>query len=345
MRLLISGASGVLGSEVCEQLAGLGHAPVRVARRPPAQPGWVAWDMASQPAPESLSGHWDVIVHTAASTRWTMSREEATAANIRPLQAILSLASPRTRLVQVSTAYVARTGDDHGPAFGGYRNGYEWSKARCESLLAHRDGETAIVRPPLILGRSDDGSISRFSGPYTLLQALLSGMAPVIVGDPDGYAEIAPVDLVARAVIAAALAPGSADTIEVVAAGPRCLRLSEVAAILFGTVNGWRADRGLAPIDQPPMLPLDSWHRFFLPFARAHLSPVQCEAVQLMGMFEAYTNMTQPFEPTWPVEGPRDVLVRSIRAWIDAKPRLATRAPQPWKLVGASRSDLPAVQR
>lgn len=338
MRILVTGASGVVGTEVCQQLAAAGHAPVRVARRTPDGPDWVSWHLGDQPPPDRLRRPWDVIIHTAASTRWTMTRAEAVASNVDPLRAVLALGGRNTRFVHVSTAYVDRAADGGiADGFDGYRNGYEWSKAVCERVVADHPGPTAIVRPPLVLGRSDDGSIARFTGPYTLLRALLSGMAPVIVGDPGGYAEIAPVDQVGRAIVAAALDPGRATTtVDVVAGGERCLRLGELVEILFGTVNEWRASAGLAAVPVPPTLPLDSWHRFFLPLARAHLSPVQLEAVALMGMFEAYTSMTRPFRPTWQVEDPRSVMARSVRHWIAARPRLARRTPRPWALVGTT---------
>ncbi|GAA3029647.1 hypothetical protein GCM10020000_02880 [Streptomyces olivoverticillatus] len=57
------------------------------------------------------------------------------------------------------------------------------------------------------MGSRADGRISRFSGPYTLFPALVSGLAAVVVGDPDGYAEISPLDEVADAIAAAALGP------------------------------------------------------------------------------------------------------------------------------------------
>ncbi len=341
MDILVTGASGVVGVEICAELARTGRRAVQVARRPPGSRGWVAWHMGGEAPPSELRRPWDVIIHTAASTRWTMTRAEATAANIEPLRAVLDLAGRHTHLVHVSTAYVERPeGAEVPDGFDGYRNGYEWSKAACERLLDDwTDGTTAIVRPPLVLGRSVDGAIARFGGPYTLLQALMSGMAPVIVGDPAGYAEIAPVDLVARAVVAAAMSPDGHDPIEIVAAGDRCLRLGEVVEVIFGTVNAWRAGEGLPAVHPPPKIALDTWHRFFLPLARTHLSEVQLEAVQLMGMFEAYTSMARPFRPTWQVADPREVIARSVEYWIASKPRLARRTPQPWSLVSPAAVD------
>jgi hypothetical protein len=194
-----------------------------------------------------------------------------------------------------------------------------------------------VVRPPLVLGRETDGVIARFSGPYTLLQSLVSGLAAVVVGSPEGYAEIAPVDLVARTVVDAALAPAPSDRhLHVISAGAGSMRLADLIRLTCETLNEWRGARNLDPIGIPPMISTDSWHRFFLPLAERHLSPVQHQAVQLLGMFEAYTSMPVPFEPTHRVADPADVLVRSVRWWADTKPRAAAREPMPWTLIGSS---------
>ncbi|HEY7147284.1 MAG TPA: SDR family oxidoreductase [Streptosporangiaceae bacterium] len=331
--ILLTGATGIVGSQVRRLLGQPGQAVVPVTRREPDGPGTIRWNMGQEPPPPALRRDWDVIIHAAASTRWTMTRAEATAENIEPARAILDLAGDATHVIHVSTAYAGHAGTLAGP-FGGYRNGYEWSKARCEELMLAREGPVTIVAPPLILGSRADGAIARFSGPYTLLQALVSGLAAVIVGDPDGYAEIAPVDQVAEVIAAAAAGPARAGRrTEVIAAGPRCLRLHEMVDIILGELNQWRATQRLAPVQPPPTLSLDRWHRFYLPLAREYLSAVQNQTVQLLGMFEAYTSMPAPFAPTCPVQDPAAVLASSVRYWISAKPRLARRTPQPWALV------------
>ncbi|HET8680404.1 MAG TPA: hypothetical protein VFM54_00790, partial [Micromonosporaceae bacterium] len=100
-------------------------------------------------------------------------------------------------------------------------------------------------------------------------------------------------------------------------------------------INEWRGAHDLAPIEEPPMVSAARWHRFFLPLAERHLSPVQHQAVKLLGMFESYTSMAAPFEPTHQVLDPAEVLTRSIRYWARAKPRSVSRTPQPWMMVGA----------
>ncbi|MFF9479510.1 SDR family oxidoreductase [Streptomyces sp. NPDC014733] len=342
MRILLTGATGIVGTEVTDRLrttAPRGTDLVRTARRHAPGP-LVRWDMGAAAVPPELAGPWDVIVHTAASTRWTLSRTEAADANIRPLRAVLELAGPGTHVVHVSTAYVGgvRNPEDlRGPEFEGYRNGYEWSKAVCEEIVTteHR-GPVTLIRPPLIMGNRADGRISRFSGPYTLFPALVSGLAAVVVGDPDGYAEISPLDEVADAIVAAALGPApDAPRTETLAAGAAALRLSDLVGISCATVNEVRTAHGAVPIAVPPTVSTDSWNRFFLPMARQWLSPVQQQAVDLLAMFQSYTSMTEPFSPTRPVRDPGEVMAASVRHWARSRPRQALASPSPWTLVGS----------
>ncbi|WP_329586743.1 SDR family oxidoreductase [Kitasatospora sp. NBC_01250] len=341
MRVLLTGATGVIGTELVHRLHAAAHdhehTLVRVARRPADDP-LVRWRIGEEPPPAALGGHWDVIVHAAASTRWTLTRPEAIAANIDPLRAVLALAGRDTHLVHVSTAYVGgvRNPEDlRGAEFEGYRNGYEWSKARCEQIAREEHpGPLTLVRPPLVVGRRGSGEIARFSGPYTIFQALVSGLAAVVVGDPAGYAEISPVDEVAEVIAAAVLGPPPQHPrTEVVAAGHASLTLDAMLDVICATLNECRTAQGAAPIERPPLVSGDTWNRFFLPLADQYLSPFQSQAVKLLAMFQSYTSMTRPFEPTRPVSDPAQVLAASVRYWAARKPRLALARPEPWTLL------------
>ncbi len=340
MRILVTGATGVVGAEVVDRLRtdpASGRTVTRVARRA-ADDSVLSWRIGAEPAPVALAGHWDVIVHCAASTRWTLGRQEAVTANVDPLRAVLRLADRDTHLVQVSTAYVGgvrNATDLRGAEFEGYRNGYEWSKAVCEQVAREEHpGPLTLVRPPLVVGRREDGAIARFSGPYTLLQALVSGLAAVVVGDPGGYAEISPVDEVAHVIARAALAaPPPAPRTEVLAGGPDSLTLDRLLDVVCGTLNEFRTEHGVDPIQRPPLVSGDSWDRFFLPLSEQYLSPFQSQAVKLLAMFQSYTSMTQPFEPTWTVTDPAAVMATSVRHWAARKPRLALARPEPWTLL------------
>ncbi|MGK5543213.1 SDR family oxidoreductase [Streptomyces sp. URMC 127] len=348
MRILLTGATGLVGTAVTDRLiatAPPGTELVRAARRNAHVP-LIRWDIGAEPPPAELADRWDVIVHTAASNRWTMTRAEAMHANVRPLRAVLALAGPETHVVHVSTASVGgvRSPEDLSDAeFEGYGNGYEWSKAVCEEIVTTEHlGPATVIRPPLVVGCRADGRISRFSGLYTLFPALVSGLAAVVVGDPDGYAEISPLDEVADAVAAAALGPAPAVLrTETVAAGGAGLRLSTLIDITCDTINTFRAAHGAGPIATPPVVSTDRWNSFFLPLARQELSPVQQQAVSLLAMFQSCTSMAEPFEPTRPVRDPGEVLAASVRHWARSNPRQALAAPSPWTLVAASSQEKP----
>ncbi|WP_345648051.1 SDR family oxidoreductase [Streptomyces tremellae] len=338
----MTGATGVVGTEVVGLLraqAAAGAAAVTaVARRAAGTAPVTRWAIGGEPPPGALAGPWDVIVHCAASTRWTLGRAEAEEANVAPLRAVLALADRATHVVHVSTAYVGgvRAPEDlRGAEFEGFRNGYEWSKAVCERVVRETHaGPLTIVRPPLVVGRRGSGEIARFSGPYTVLQALVSGTAAVIVGDPEGYAEIGPVDQVAEVVARAALGePPGEPVVRVIAGGAGSLRLSSLVGIACGTLNEIRRAHGAAPIEQPPFVPVEAWNRFFLPLAEQYLSPFQRQAVRLLAMFQSYTSMAAPFEPTDRVRDPGAVFEAAVRYWAARRPRLALAAPDPWTLL------------
>lgn len=105
--VLVTGATGLVGSELIDQLkkGGITEA-VGVSRRAsPTNPDVVPWDMAGEPAPATLRRRWDAVVNAAANTRWTMSREEATAANVASVRALEPLVDAATHVVHVLTAY------------------------------------------------------------------------------------------------------------------------------------------------------------------------------------------------------------------------------------------------
>src|SRR6476661_4858146 len=92
--VLVTGATGLVGSEVIDQLREDDSIQVvGVSRRgSSADREVVAWDMATEPAPTRLQQRWDVIINAAANTRWTMSPEEATRANVESVSALEPLA-------------------------------------------------------------------------------------------------------------------------------------------------------------------------------------------------------------------------------------------------------------
>lgn len=78
-KVLVSGASGLIGSALCSLLAAKGYQVVRLVRN--ASPGEyeIAWDLFKPLSPESVSG-FDAVVHLAGESivgRWTEEKKAA----------------------------------------------------------------------------------------------------------------------------------------------------------------------------------------------------------------------------------------------------------------------------
>lgn len=68
MRVLISGASGLVGSEVARQLKAAGHEPIKLVRRPATSPDEVQWNPATGVLPTDLMDTIDAVVNMAGAT-------------------------------------------------------------------------------------------------------------------------------------------------------------------------------------------------------------------------------------------------------------------------------------
>ncbi|MHC5065922.1 MAG: TIGR01777 family oxidoreductase [Planctomycetota bacterium] len=79
MRILISGASGMVGSELQENLLGDGHEPYRLIRGREPGPGEISWDPGQGLLDAKQVAGFDAVVHLAgeniAGGRWTTARK------------------------------------------------------------------------------------------------------------------------------------------------------------------------------------------------------------------------------------------------------------------------------
>lgn len=123
MRIAITGATGLLGSALAENLHRDGIEVVRVVRRPPAGAGEVRWDPAAADCgldPATLSGL-DAVVHLSgagiADRRWTPARKqelrESRIGSTSALVAVMLAAKqpPPVLLTGSAIGYYGETGD------------------------------------------------------------------------------------------------------------------------------------------------------------------------------------------------------------------------------------------
>jgi nucleoside-diphosphate-sugar epimerase len=179
-RILITGASGMVGSLLARRLAEAGHnirAMVRSAHRQPPLEGLdVELYQADLAEPESLPpalAGIDVVVHTAAHLGDWGPAEKFWAINVLALEHLLTAAYRKSRLrrwIQISSLgiYPARhhdgTDETVPPDLHGL-DGYTRTKAEAEVLLGrHMDAyglPAVILRPGFMYGPGDRNVVPR----------------------------------------------------------------------------------------------------------------------------------------------------------------------------------------
>lgn len=94
MRVLISGASGLVGSEVARQLKAAGHEPIKLVRRVASGPNEVQWNPATGLIPSELMDNIDAVVNMAGATTgkipWTKKyKQEIVASRINSTRTLV----------------------------------------------------------------------------------------------------------------------------------------------------------------------------------------------------------------------------------------------------------------
>lgn len=175
MKVLVTGASGMLGAATVEALAARGDQVTLLQRRSSGLPHReVLADIADAPAvTTAVAGH-DAVVHLAAKVDVVGSWGQYVRTNILGTRAVLAAcrAAGVARLVHVSTPSVAHTGaalvgasaDPADPQRA--RGHYARSKAAAELLvLAAADDPRApdvvAIRPHLVWGPGDPQLVAR----------------------------------------------------------------------------------------------------------------------------------------------------------------------------------------
>lgn len=269
MRVLVTGAGGLIGGEVSARLAARGHAVTALVhrnldvqdnqRRPVTGVAVVHGDVRQPGFGLAAAPAVDLVIHSAAVTAFDAAPEAYQSVNIDGTAHAIGVArAAGARLLHVSTAYVcgARDGviaeSDTGTAF---INGYEASKAAGEALVWRSRLDFAIARPSVVVGDSATGAISRFENIYMIFRLIAEGRVRTLPAAAAASLDLVPIDHVAGGIVAMAedFANVKGQTLHLVADRPTPIaRIGEAIA----AVPGLGAPHFVAPeLFDPATLP------------------------------------------------------------------------------------------
>jgi hypothetical protein len=180
VKVVISGASGLIGSALVPTLLQQGHEVLRLVRREPASTGEVRWDpTAGELDPRGLDGV-DAIVNLSGENigqRWTASRKrEIVASRVRATDLLArtaaALAPPAAVLVCAGGAGIyGDRGDEIVTEESALGEGFEADVVRAWEAAAEpaRDAGIRVVnfRQGMVLGK-DGGALQRMLLPFKL---------------------------------------------------------------------------------------------------------------------------------------------------------------------------------
>jgi uncharacterized protein (TIGR01777 family) len=166
MRVLVSGASGLVGSEVIRQLKEQGHEPLRLVRRAATAPDEVEWNPATGFIQEGIMETVDAVVNMAGATTgkipWTAkykeeivnSRLDSTRTLVNAMKAAKK--KPSVLVSGSASGYYGATGEkilaESAPKGTGFLSdlAHQWEQ---EALKAPTEVRVVLARTTMVMSR------------------------------------------------------------------------------------------------------------------------------------------------------------------------------------------------
>ena len=260
MRVLVTGAAGLIGGEICARLVARGHDVTALVHRKAAicdNAGRavagitvVQGDITRPHLGLSALPEVDFVVHSAAITAFDAPAAAYESVNIAGTARAIDLARAcGAAFVHVSTAYVCGKSDGiiaESDVGSDFVNGYEASKAVGEALVRGSGLRFAIGRPSIVVGDSATGAISRFENIYMIFRLIAENRVKTLPAAPDSSLDLVPIDHVAGGIVAMVerFNAVSGQTLHLVGASPT--PISRIGAAI-AAVPGLGAPHFVAP--------------------------------------------------------------------------------------------------
>jgi uncharacterized protein (TIGR01777 family) len=166
VRVLISGASGLIGTELQKQLRDLGHTPVILVRRNPSKANEVFWDPETLSLDAEVMESIDAVVNLAGATTgklpWTREyKKELIASRINSTRTIVQAIAksknrPKVLISGSASGIYGDCGDtllsESSPKGEGFLAdlAHAWER---EAMKAPKDVRVVLVRTTMVLSR------------------------------------------------------------------------------------------------------------------------------------------------------------------------------------------------
>lgn len=234
LHILVTGAGGLLGSELSGALAERGHAVIAMLHRSTAMRRNDGRPLSARPWDGSLPSRGEIatlrgdvrqpglgldrttlpelvrglelVIHGAAATAFNLGERVHREVNIGGTANVLALTRQGRQmpipLLHLSTAYVC--GERSGPIAEDeldvgqrFANDYESSKAEAERLVRaaqQQGGISAVARPSIVVGRYRDGVIGQFTNVYALIRMVTAGRIHILPASAGASLDLVPID-------------------------------------------------------------------------------------------------------------------------------------------------------
>lgn len=222
MHILVTGAAGLVGADLCARLRARGHRVTGLVHRRSAVGDTVMGDVGVAGLGIDLQP--DLIAHCAAITAFDAAPEAFARVNVAGTANVIAFAAARgARLLHVSTAYVCGTRDGlirEGEVGDAFVNGYEAGKAEAEALVRASGVPWTIARPSVVVGDSVTGAVTSFENIYLIFRLIAERRVRTLPASASATLDLVPIDHVGRGLVALAETPAPGATVHLTAAAP-----------------------------------------------------------------------------------------------------------------------------